>query len=172
LHLAQRCRRWVAEWSRISRPVGCRKCSKAISPGILRGRPRSVTSQASDVHKREISINPFDCPRDTSPAALWIDAEKIVSKQFPDMAGEVKWPDTKRHISIFAKLRFIHKELDLACSLRETQRWYGIVSRHRNELFHGASSARPSAEHIMEALNALDLLEKNFRLKEAGEGQQ
>jgi hypothetical protein len=23
-----------------------------------------VTSQASDVHKREISINPFDCPRD------------------------------------------------------------------------------------------------------------
>jgi hypothetical protein len=108
----------------------------------------------------------------TSPAALWIDAEKIVSKQFPDMAGKIKWPDTKRHISIFAKLRFIHRELDLACSLKETQRWYGIVSRHRNELFHGASSARPSAEHIMEALNALESLEKNFRLKEAGEGQQ
>jgi hypothetical protein len=31
---------------------------------LLRGRPRSVTSQATELHKCKIGITPFDCPRD------------------------------------------------------------------------------------------------------------
>ena len=31
---------------------------------LLRGRPRSVTAQASELRKCEIGITPFDCPRD------------------------------------------------------------------------------------------------------------
>jgi hypothetical protein len=31
-------------------------------PFLLRGRPRSVTSQATELHKCKIGITPFDCP--------------------------------------------------------------------------------------------------------------
>jgi hypothetical protein len=31
---------------------------------LLRGRPKRVTFQASEVHKRKIGITLFDCPRD------------------------------------------------------------------------------------------------------------
>jgi hypothetical protein len=31
---------------------------------LLRGRPRGVSSQAPDLHKRKIGITPFDCPCD------------------------------------------------------------------------------------------------------------
>jgi hypothetical protein len=33
---------------------------------LLRGRPKSVSAQASELHKREIGITPFDWPRDKS----------------------------------------------------------------------------------------------------------
>jgi hypothetical protein len=99
------------------------------------------------------------------PAAMWIDAEEIVSKQFPEMASKVQWPDTKRHVSMYAKLKYAHRELDLACDLKDTQRRYGIISSQRNPLFHGASSARPSADHLMNVLEALEWLDKNFHLK-------
>jgi hypothetical protein len=33
---------------------------------ILRGRPKSVAVEASDLHRRKNSITPFDCPCDKS----------------------------------------------------------------------------------------------------------
>jgi hypothetical protein len=42
-------------------------------PELLRGRPKSVASQAPDLRECEIGITPFDCPRDISaisPAPL------------------------------------------------------------------------------------------------------
>jgi hypothetical protein len=35
-------------------------------PQLLRGRPRSVTAQASELRECEIGITPFDCPCDKS----------------------------------------------------------------------------------------------------------
>jgi hypothetical protein len=35
---------------------------------LLRGRPRDVSSQAPDLHKRKLGITPFDCPCDNEPA--------------------------------------------------------------------------------------------------------
>ncbi len=104
-----------------------------------------------------------------SPAAVWIEAEEIVSNQFPEMAGKVRWPDTRRHVSMYAKLRYVHKELDLTCTLKETLARYGAISNQRNALFHGASSVRPSADHLVEVLHALEWLDANFRLRR-GEG--
>jgi Transposase len=39
---------------------------------LLRGRPKSVASQASELHERKIGITTFDCPRDSTTAALLI----------------------------------------------------------------------------------------------------
>jgi hypothetical protein len=99
-----------------------------------------------------------------SPRAIWIDAEDIISQQFPEMAGRVRWPDIKRHMSIYTKLKYVHRELNLACSLSEAQKHYATISRERNSLFHGTSSVRPSAEYLVEVLQALDWLSDNFVL--------
>jgi hypothetical protein len=97
-----------------------------------------------------------------SPAAIWIDAEEILNQQFPEMAGRVRWPDIKRHVSIYTKLKYVHRELNLACTLKETQKHYATISRQRNSLFHGASSVRPSADYLVEVLHELDWLSDNF----------
>jgi hypothetical protein len=44
--------------------VAAMKVRRLGGTGLLRGRPRRVTSQASELHKRKIGITPFDCPRD------------------------------------------------------------------------------------------------------------
>jgi hypothetical protein len=36
------------------------------SCALLRGRPKSVASQACQLDRRKISITPFDCPNDKS----------------------------------------------------------------------------------------------------------
>src|SRR5215213_5876709 len=37
-----------------------------VEARFLRGRPRSVTAQASELRECETGITPFDCPRDNS----------------------------------------------------------------------------------------------------------
>jgi hypothetical protein len=37
---------------------------------LLWGRPKGVASQASDLHRREIGITLFDCPRNISHLAV------------------------------------------------------------------------------------------------------
>ena len=43
-----------------------RQSLSCVLEQLLRGRPRGVSSQASELHEREIGITPFDCPRDIS----------------------------------------------------------------------------------------------------------
>lgn len=40
---------------------------------LLRGRPRSVTAQASELRECETGITPFDCPRDKGVDDLDVD---------------------------------------------------------------------------------------------------
>jgi hypothetical protein len=47
-------------------------------PVLLQGRPRSVTSQASELLKRKIGITPFDCPRDNCCQALLLDPDATI----------------------------------------------------------------------------------------------
>jgi len=49
--------------------------------------------------------NPSLCETLNSPKAFWDSAEEIISDQYPDMAGMVKWPDSKIHISVFSKIK-------------------------------------------------------------------
>jgi hypothetical protein len=39
--------------------------SRSLVSQLLRGRPRSVTAQASELRECEMGITPFDCPRDS-----------------------------------------------------------------------------------------------------------
>jgi hypothetical protein len=53
-------------------------------PDILRGRPRGVSSQASELRERKIGITPFDCPCDSSHCRL----EPGPSRSFQCDVGE------------------------------------------------------------------------------------
>jgi hypothetical protein len=47
---------------------------------LLWGRPKSVASQASDLHKGENSITPFDCPGDKVAPGRWVTVAVATSR--------------------------------------------------------------------------------------------
>jgi CspA family cold shock protein len=51
---------------------------------LLRGRPRDVRSQASELRERKIGITPFDCPCDK-----WFDPNKGYGFIRPDQGEDV-----------------------------------------------------------------------------------
>jgi hypothetical protein len=50
--------------------------SPPTSRHLLRGRPRGVSSQVPELHKRKIGITPFDCPCITSPLTVPRDQQR------------------------------------------------------------------------------------------------
>jgi len=53
-----------------------------------------------------------------SPKAFWAPAEEVVKEQFPEMAGKIQWPEAEIHVSIYAKLKFLYRSVEMHTSIK------------------------------------------------------
>jgi hypothetical protein len=97
-----------------------------------------------------------------SPKEFWSEAEAILSKQFPEMAGKVKWPSTAIHVSVFGKLKALYRLVPMKTSLDELLRKYRDVSGERNDLFHGKCENRVTVATVEAASQALHWIDENM----------
>ncbi|AWY44202.1 hypothetical protein DKY63_31545 [Pseudomonas putida] len=97
-----------------------------------------------------------------SPKEFWSEAEAILSEQFPEMVGKVKWPSAPIHVSIFGKLKSLYRLVPMQTSLRELTRKYKVVSGERNDLFHGKRTSRVSVATVEAASQALSWIDINM----------
>lgn len=97
-----------------------------------------------------------------SPREFWAQAEEIISKQFPQMAGQVKWPSAPLHVSVFGKLKVLYRRVEMRTTLEDLLRRYRVISGNRNDLFHGKSTRRTSASDILNAMEALSWIDNHM----------
>lgn len=97
-----------------------------------------------------------------SPKQFWAEAEMILSKQFPDMQGKVKWPTSPIHVSVYGKLKALYRLVPMRTTLDELLAKYRTVSGLRNDLFHGKSSARVPVATVQAANEALNWIDLNM----------
>jgi len=101
-----------------------------------------------------------------SPNVYWNNAEEIVKKQFPELAGKIEWPDSKSHVSLYKKLKYLHTSVPMKTSVKELHAKYNKVSKHRNSLVHGVIDQRLPADVVKEALSSFDWINENFVLSQ------
>jgi len=101
-----------------------------------------------------------------SPKAFWGPAEEIIADQFPEVAGKVKWPSTEVHVSLYAKIRYVYRNLPMKTSVKEVLTRYRSISEHRNRLFHGVTDTRTPVTTVRAALEAFDWLAINLVVSE------
>lgn len=80
-------------------------------------------------------------------------AEEILSQQFPEMKGKVKWPNTIIHTSVFTKLKRAVRMSGLAGMQKEILGNFAKVNAKRNMLFHG-NTADIGLVDVEKAFNA------------------
>lgn len=97
-----------------------------------------------------------------SPKEFWAEAEKILSKQFPDMQGRVRWPSTPIHMSVYGKLKALYRLVPMKTELEDLLSKYKAVSGLRNDLFHGKSSTRVPVATVEAANEALNWIDENL----------
>ena len=97
-----------------------------------------------------------------SPKEFWAQSEEILIKQFPDMAGKVKWPTSPVHASVFGKLKALYRRVPMRTSHDDLINKYRQISGQRNDLFHGNRSGRVSVATVLTALTALDWIDSNM----------
>ena len=98
-----------------------------------------------------------------SPKEFWAQSEEIVVKQFPEMAGKVKWPSSKIHVSIYSKLKSLYRIVAMRTDNNDLIKHYEIIKGDRNDLFHGNGSLRPSVSTVLAAFDALDWINENMQ---------
>lgn len=97
-----------------------------------------------------------------SPKEFWAEAEMILSRQFPDMQGKVKWPTGFIHVSVYGKLKALYRLVSMKTSLDELLAKYRAISGLRNDLFHGKSSDRVAVATVQAASEALKWIDLNM----------
>jgi hypothetical protein len=97
-----------------------------------------------------------------SPKAFWEPAEEIISKQFPEMAGKVQWPETEVHVSIYAKIKYLYKNIEMKTNVKELLKQYRNISKYRNELLHGVFEDRIHVDLVKKAIASFDWIDANM----------
>ncbi len=97
-----------------------------------------------------------------SPKEFWAEAEMLLSKQFPDMKGKVKWPTGVIHVSVYGKLKALYRLVPMRTALDELLAKYREISGLRNDLFHGKSSVRVPVATVQTASEALKWIDLNM----------
>ncbi|MBO9648468.1 MAG: hypothetical protein J7605_08150 [Variovorax sp.] len=97
-----------------------------------------------------------------SPKEFWAEADMILSEQFPDMQGRVKWPTSAIHVSVYGKLKALYRLVPMKTKLDELLAKYRAISGQRNDLFHGKSSARVPVATVQTASEALNWIDLNM----------
>jgi hypothetical protein len=84
-------------------------------------------------------------------------AEEILTQQFPDMKGKVKWPNIVIHTSVFTKLKRAVRMSDKVHLQKDILKKYSQVNAKRNDLFHGGN-VDIEVEDVEKAFNAYEWL--------------
>lgn len=112
-----------------------------------------------------------DLERDVdSPRAFWGPAEDIVLEQFPELSGKIKWPESQIHVSIYGKIKYLSKMVNLKSNIKDIILHYSNISGNRNALFHGTLEERIKVDVVKEAFSSFDWLKDNFVLAEKSNG--
>lgn len=99
-----------------------------------------------------------------SPKAFWRDAEKIVSSQYPELEGKIEWPEDKVHVSLFTKLKYLYKAVNMQTKYRELIKRYSRIQRFRNDLFHGRKTSIVTVENVTVGIESFDWIKENFKV--------
>jgi hypothetical protein len=110
----------------------------------------------------EASGNPAALAIITGKKSVWLEAEQIVSRQFPEVAGRIRWPDTEVHQSKYTQIKLAHEHFRLRSSKNQANRNYSNISQDRNSLIHGSSVELVPVDRVLEAMGAFDWLAENF----------
>lgn len=97
-----------------------------------------------------------------SPKEFWSQAEAIVAKQFPEMAGKVNWPRVPIHVSVYGRLKALYRLVPMRTSVEEVVHHYRQISAERNDLFHGNRTNRISVAAVEAASVALNWIDTNM----------
>ncbi len=98
------------------------------------------------------------------PNARWAPAKEIVAGQFPDIADKIEWPDDKAHVSMYSKLTYLHRAVDMNTNIKELKSTYSKLHKHRNKLFHGHQSADITVKAVTAAIESFEWIHENFVL--------
>lgn len=88
-------------------------------------------------------------------------AEEILSEQFPEMKGLVKWPDTVIHTSVFTKLKRAIRNNQSPQNQKDIIKKYSLIQSKRNSLFHGRNETIEITD-VEKAFNAYDWLKQHL----------
>ena len=84
-------------------------------------------------------------------------AEEILTQQFPDMKGKVKWPNIVIHTSVFTKLKRAVRMSNKVHLQKDILKKFSQVNAKRNDLFHGGN-VDIEVEDVEKAFNAYEWL--------------
>ena len=97
-----------------------------------------------------------------SPKEFWAQSEEIVSKQYPEMSGKVKWPTAPIHAGVFGKLNTLYRRVTMKTTIDELLGRYKKIWGERNDLFHGRRTSRVPVATVMSAFEALAWINENM----------
>jgi hypothetical protein len=97
-----------------------------------------------------------------SPKEFWAQSEEIVRKQYPEMAGKIKWPTAPIHASVFSKMKTLYRRVKMKTTIDELLCRYRDISGERNDLVHGRRTSRVSVAAVMTACEALAWINENM----------
>lgn len=98
-----------------------------------------------------------------SGRSYWINANELITEQFPDVAKKIKWPESADGIpSWFTKIKFLDKEIGFGVNKKKILSNYYRINKHRNSLFHGSTSERVESKEVKKALEFYIYLIGNF----------
>jgi hypothetical protein len=103
----------------------------------------------------------------SSPAAYWDEARTLVEAHAPGISGTIPWPQDATHVSVYRKLKYLHRHYPMAAEGDDVIAHYSRVSRHRNALFHGFLQARLPVEDVERARDSLSWLIANLHAQKA-----
>ncbi|MEJ1089338.1 hypothetical protein WDU99_13535 [Microbacterium sp. Mu-80] len=98
--------------------------------------------------------------------SVFADAEEIVARAHPELAGKINWPVAEKAPSRFRQIGAAAQVAKMTVPKKELQRLYASVSRSRNDAVHGRSIDSVKAVEARTALTALDDFVEKFRANE------
>lgn len=88
-------------------------------------------------------------------------AEEILSEQFPEMKGLVRWPDTIIHSSVYTRLKRAIKINQSQLNQKDILKKYSMIQSKRNSLFHGRNETIHITD-VEKAFNAYNWLKQHL----------
>ncbi|MEV8273124.1 hypothetical protein [Microbacterium sp. NPDC077184] len=113
----------------------------------------------------EISGTPgVDASELARGSSLFAEAEEIVARAHPHLAGTIEWPTTEKAPSRYRQISAAARLATMGTSKKVLQNLYSAIASQRNDAVHGRSIDSVPAQAARAALEALDAFVEKFRV--------